>query len=128
MGGIPVPNGYIDDPVSMAGIGWAGVCVFTGCMLCSLSAIAVGEDEYLNQIQDEAYKVEANSADNTAADEAKVDKDTFDKELQASYRGSYLFYQKLPQRSQEEIFADYAKGASIADIRKKILDRFLHGK
>jgi hypothetical protein len=47
-------------------------------------------------------------------------------QLKEQYRGSYLFLKKLPRQSQEEIFSDYQNGASINDIRKKIMKIFLH--
>ncbi len=86
------------------------------------------DDALLDQLNAEAEKVEATGDEAVGSAESKADMSAFEKELEDHYRGSYLFYKKLPRRSQEEIFAEYAEGASIADIRKKIMNRFLHDK
>jgi len=58
-----------------------------------------------------------------SSDEERV---KFEDELEASYRGTYLFYKKLPAESQEEVFRERQQGASIEDIRKTIMSRYLH--
>ncbi len=127
---MPVRNGHNDDPLGSGGGGWRWGG-FVGCLLGCVSIMAASEDDYLNQIQSEAHKVEVESGAGTAASlsaEAKADMLAFERELERHYRSSYLFYKKLLGRSQEEIFTEYAQGASIAGIRKKIMNRFLHDK
>lgn len=41
---------------------------------------------------------------------------------------SYLFYTKLPVQSQEEVFLEYRDGAPIEEVRKTIMNRFLHSR
>ncbi len=91
------------------------------------------EDPYLSAISQEAKKVEAPSQpDSTATDdpvtqsEGELNLQAFEEDLKARYKGSYTFYKKLPRRTQEEVFLEYRDGASIDEIRKKIMDRFLH--
>ena len=88
------------------------------------SAAATEEDDYLSAISDEAEKVEQNiSVDTNGTGQTLRE---FDAELKSRYRGTYTFYRKLPRRSREEIYQDYRDGASIDEIRKKIMDRFLN--
>lgn len=51
---------------------------------------------------------------------------SFEQEFEASYRGTYLFYKKLPAKSKEEVFLEHQQGASIEDVRKTIMNRYLH--
>jgi hypothetical protein len=95
---------------------------------------AAGGDDYLDMIDSEAQKIEsAESPEETGDEDSDVvvsaaDVGSFEKELETQYRGSYLFYKKLSPRGQEEIFLEYQKGASIGDIRKKIMNRFLQSE
>jgi hypothetical protein len=98
----------------------------------SFSATAE-EDPYLSALSKEAQKVEVeDQTTQSESDEAAVSEDgnldmqMFEEDLKARYKGSYTFYQKLPRRTREEVFVEYRDGASIDEIRKKIMDRFLH--
>ncbi|MBT2968603.1 MAG: hypothetical protein B6D72_20195 [gamma proteobacterium symbiont of Ctena orbiculata] len=89
------------------------------------------EDPYLSAISSEAEKVE--STETTISTETSEDEETdgpslqaFEEDLKARYMGSFTFYKKLPRRSREEVFEEYKGGASIDEIRKKIMDRFLN--
>ncbi|MEJ2395432.1 MAG: hypothetical protein P8045_02660 [Candidatus Thiodiazotropha sp.] len=91
------------------------------------------EDPYLSALSKEAQKVEVEGqTTQSESDEAAVSEDgnldlqMFEEDLKARYKGSYTFYQKLPRRTREEVFVEYRDGASIDEIRKKIMDRFLH--
>lgn len=112
------------------------MCIFAS----GLSASLFAADDYLSQIEAESGKVEAdqattgdlvkpsNSADSAAGannTNNSVGRAEFEQMLDKDYHGSYVFYMKLPQRSKEEIFQEYDKGAPIAVIRKKIIDRFM---
>ncbi len=52
----------------------------------------------------------------------------FEQELKQLYEGTYLFYEKLPERSREEVFIEYNQGASLEKVRETIIDRFLHSR
>jgi len=101
------------------------------CLPISMGAMAA-EDPYLSAISLEAKKVDAaaqptlDSPESEPASDGGLDLQSFEGDLKARYKGSYTFYVKLPQRSREEIFQEYRDGASIDEIRKKIMDRFLH--
>jgi hypothetical protein len=105
----------------------------------TLATVAMGncayaeEDPYLSAISEEAKKVEAESQSTTsitgqpaAPTEDGLSLVAFEEDLKARYKGSYTFYQKLPRRTKEEVFLEYRNGASIDEIRKMIMDRFLH--
>lgn len=123
---MPDRPGRVGSPIGLKISGSRWTTLAAGWMAC-VSALAAGEDDYLKQIQSEAAKVEQDPVSAPPAlDEGEADIAAFEKALEKHYRGSYLFYKKLPRRSREEIFAEYAKGASITDIRKKIMNRFLN--
>lgn len=52
----------------------------------------------------------------------------FEQYLKQRYQGSYLFYKRLPARSQKEVFHEFENGASIDDVRKTIMERFGHSR
>ncbi len=91
------------------------------------------EDPYLSAISREAKKVETptqpavtETSEPVPQESGGLDLQAFEEDLKARYKGSYTFYQKLPRRSREEVFLEYRNGASIDEIRKKIMDRFLN--
>ncbi len=106
--------------------------IFVFFALLVLTQISVAEeDPYLSAISIEAEKVE--SAEITTSDEAgKIETgdgpslQAFEDDLKTRYMGSFTFYKKLPRRSREEVFEEYKAGASIDEIREKIMDRFLN--
>lgn len=110
------------------GIGWRSTGI-VGCLLLPLTVVVAEDDAYLKRIQSEAFKVDA-AGDVLQAEETDTDATNdigvFENELEEHYRGSYLFYKKLPNRSRREVYLEYQKGASIDDIRKKIMSRYLH--
>lgn len=103
------------------------------------------EDDYLKAIEMETEKVESSAGSaapgrrakgpGTANDKAVrgngglspgLPQDEFERQLAASYAGSGLFYRKLARSEQEEIYEEYMGGATIDQIRQKIMDRFLN--
>ena len=127
---MPMRSDRIDRGASPGGGGWRWLGLL-GFLMFPLALPAAEGDDYLKQIQSEAFKVSDDAGGATAsagADASAADIETFEQELEGQYRGSYLFYKKLPRRGQEEIFLEYQKGASIGDIRKKIMNRFLHSE
>ena len=107
-------------------------------LVCTVSAFPVVADEYDDALAAEARKVEARSID-TEKGESVVEalpqaagdagdspsRDRFEALLRQRYAGTFTFYKKLPERSREEIFEEYRKGASMTVVRKKIIDRLL---
>lgn len=94
------------------------------------SVMAAGEDDYLSALHQEAGKVDGSGpASAGAADEAaagRLSRESFESELKEKYAGSAVFYSKLAPGSQEEIYQEYRSGATISELRRKIMDRFLH--
>jgi hypothetical protein len=104
-------------------------------LLLAVSSLHVfaEEDPYLSAISQEAKKVVVPSQPDSAEPGesatplvGELDLRAFEEDLKARYKGSYTFYTKLPRRTQDEIFLEYRDGASMDEIRKKIMDRFLH--
>ena len=92
---------------------------------------AADEGDYLSQISAEVDKVDAvteyiaeesGNSDSRAYLDKKSD---FEKLLEDSYHGSYVFYRKLPERAQLEIFDDYQQGQEMSVLREKIIDRYM---
>ncbi len=109
--------------------------VFWGVLLTVVGGLSVmaEEDPYLSAISQEAKKVEAEvqptlseSGETLVPEDDGLSLQAFEEDLKARYMGSYTFYLKLPKRTREEVFLEYRDGASIDEIRKKIMDRFLH--
>ncbi|MES9852595.1 MAG: hypothetical protein ABW170_12285 [Candidatus Thiodiazotropha sp. L084R] len=104
------------------------------CLFGSLAQVSIADDDaYLSEISIEAQKVDSElptKEEATLNSEAGSDEDTarqaFEEDLKSRYMGSYTFYQKLPRRAREEVFEEYIGGASIDEIRKKIMNRFLN--
>lgn len=104
--------------------------IFVLYAMLLFAQFAVSEDDpYLSAISLEAAKVEKTKNANSEGDETDRSDGpslkAFEDDLKASYMGSFTFYKKLPRRSREEVFEEYKGGASIDEIRKKIMDRFL---
>jgi hypothetical protein len=106
--------------------------------LCVSGAAFAADDDYLKAIEVESGKLESRQQDvdsgetqatpapQTDAGSATLDvRDKFEKILDEKYHGSYVFYQKLPERSRQEIVNEYEQGTPFEEIRKKIIDRFL---
>jgi hypothetical protein len=111
--------------------------IFWACALLVslyLSPAQAVDDDYLSEISIEAKKVESDSLSGVGGSSGSkgmegIEKDgarsAFEADLKARYRGSYTFYNKLPLTSRDEIYQHYREGASISDIREKIMERFL---
>jgi hypothetical protein len=110
------------------------LCSWFSFLFCILPfGLAAEEDPYLSAISSEASKVESSGQPtvdlmgNEANEEAGgIDMQAFEEELKTSYQGSYTFYLKLPRHTREEVFQVYSDGASIEEVRKMIMQRFLH--
>ncbi|MES9990580.1 MAG: hypothetical protein ABW098_01400 [Candidatus Thiodiazotropha sp.] len=106
--------------------------VFTLFMMILVSHFSIAEeDPYLSAISSEAEKVEsaATPPSSETVEAGEMDGPSlqaFEEDLKTRYMGSFTFYKKLPRRSREEVFEEYRGGASIDEIRKKIMDRFLN--
>lgn len=103
-----------------------------GVFVMSFSVCAAEDDDYLKALTQEADKVDnlAAPGNGVAAEtggvRGGVSRQAFESELKQKYAGSAVFYGKLSAATQEEIFLEYRSGASISELRKKIMDRFLH--
>ena len=111
---------------------WVMTVLIISFFVTPFSVMAAGDDDYLSALNQEAKKVgekDATPEGFVSTGESRgntVSRDTFETELKEKYAGSSLFYSKLPEATQEEIYLDYRDGVSISVLRKKIMDRFLH--
>ncbi len=107
-------------------------CLVIFSFVIPFSVNAAGEDDYLSALQQEAGKVGAKPSESTVGGTAtdkgseRLSRESFENELREKYAGSAVFYSKLGAGSQEEIYQEYQSGATISELRKKIMDRFLH--
>ena len=84
----------------------------------------------------EVVKVEVGATDSTGAEgkpddpgdaaKTEVSLEDFEQLLKSRYRGSFSFYSKLSTRSRQEVYEYYVNGASVAEVRRKIMNRFRH--
>lgn len=93
-------------------------------IVISFSVSGSEEDDYLSALKAEASKVGAPVTGGSADD--RLSRESFENELKAKYAGSATFYGKLDAANREEIYQEYRAGATISELRKKIMDRFLH--
>ncbi|MES9897502.1 MAG: hypothetical protein ABW148_00590 [Sedimenticola sp.] len=114
-----------------------GLAMF--CCLLPFNLSAAEEDDYLSEINMEGEKVgkrtgqsqPSRDSGSTVAREAGLgftsgmSMEEFSVYLKEKYTGSGVFYKKLEPRSQEEIYEVYLGGAPYAEVRKRIMDRFL---
>ena len=111
---------------------WVKMVLIVSVFVIQFSVMAAGDDDYLNALNQEAQKVGEKDATPEGSGSAgeingnSVSRDVFEAELKEKYAGSSLFYGKLPEAAQEEIYLEYRDGVSISVLRKKIMDRFLH--
>ena len=96
------------------------------------------DDAYLRLLDEEVTKVNRSPTD-TGDDDAGTSADpiperarqpgpsreNFESLLRRQHVGTYSFYRRLPERTREEIHVDFANGASLEDLREKIVDRYL---
>ena len=115
----------------------ASACL-CGVLLSSAPALFA---DYLSDLDAEVKKVEARQIDGesgTSTVEAPAEvsaengqgrdgatRDGFEALLKENYLGTFGFYKKLPERSRQEIYAEYRDGAPMSEVRKKIIDRLL---
>ena len=86
------------------------------------------EDDYLQSLEMESGKVEQGVDPEVAAksrSEMQVQRAAFETLLEEEYRGTYVFYKRLNERSRQEVFLRYAGGASMKEVREMIIDRSL---
>lgn len=114
--------------------------VFAALVLGSMSGLSVATDDpYLQMLDQEVTKVEASPTDKgrdsavqsggttpVQRSDSGVSRETFEADLRNHNLGTYSFYRKLPERTREEVYLDYANGASIDVVRDKIIERYLH--
>ena len=113
------------------------VGAMTACAV--LGAAQAADDAYLDQLDQEVTKVEPVTTDTSAepavaarsgatgaTSRPDVSREGFETLLRRQHVGTYSFYQRLPDRSREEVYLDYSNGASMEALRAKIIDRYLH--
>jgi hypothetical protein len=113
-------------------VGLSFVSLLVPACLLLVSPILHSEDAYLDALRLEEERL--NDKESADRDEVKSEsvassddqRAKFENELEASYRGTFLFYKKLPAKSQEEVFRERQQGASIDEVRKTIMNRYLH--
>lgn len=101
-------------------------------LLAVTGASAAGSnDDYLQAIEVEADKVGVEEPATTASRNAGPQTPSspmraFERQLQDRFAGTYLFNKRLAPESKEEIYRQLKDGAPIEDVRRTIMNRFLH--
>ena len=111
------------------------LAVTASLILLFAASLVYGEDTYLRALEDEANKVVAPAAAdsndtpvpasperNPAGDSAQQEFETL---LQERFRGTHVFYKELPANVQQEFADEFARGTPVAELREKIVDRYL---
>ncbi len=111
---------------------WVAASLVLSGQLCRAET-----DPYLQLLAEEVTKVEESpgeavtvqgDATRMVAQSARPvpSRKRFEELLRKQHVGTYSFYSRLTERSQEEIFVDYGNGASMEALREKVVDRYLH--
>jgi len=83
-------------------------------------------------VEDAAKQMDFNTEGKSIVASPDFDEDLtvvdFEDELKVRFLGSFTFYKKLPQRSREEVYHGYLNGNTIREIRKMIMNRYLHSR
>ena len=125
---------------------YPAVCRMLTLVFMGLStAVDASDEDYLTAIEMETEKVGVGGAAPAAGESVKKPRvapkketepdgrgldaglsiEKFEKELAERYTGSSVFYRKLARPDQEAVYAQYKDGAPLAEVRQKIMDRFL---
>ncbi len=109
-------------------------------LMMPMASNLVAQDDYLQALESEATKIDSESTSASDAQAAGapatqfqtppqpmsgVTREQFESLLQEEYRGTYVFYRQLQPYTQEEIFSEFEKGVPIADLRDKVVERYL---
>ena len=99
-----------------------GVAALLFCMTSMVHA-----DALLDALEAEALKVEPEpgALSGGILDSDEVARESFEEMLDSRYHGSFIFYEKLPERMQIEIYQDYVSGVGISELRSKIINRYM---
>jgi len=115
----------------------SAIAVLAMCCMVATDVVAT-DDPYLQLLDEEATKVDgiptdtetqgdvptpAGPARESAPPGSRAD---FENLMRIEHVGTYSFYRRLPERSKEEVYLDYSRGASMESLRGKIVDRYLH--
>jgi hypothetical protein len=104
--------------------GW----ISAGLIGCACPPVTIAQEAYLNALEAEAGKIEADNTPDAGGDlgpVSDVTKERFEAMLLEQYRGTYGFYQKLLPHIQDELVDDFRSGTAMAELREKIVDRYL---
>ena len=107
--------------------------ILAGLLVMSATSPLAAQDDYLRALESEATKIapaeevpaQPAAVTQVPAAGAGVTREQFESLLQDKYRGTYVFYRQLQPHTQEEIFAEFEGGVPIAELRDKIVDRYL---
>lgn len=125
----------------MVSFDFAGSRILAALMLTATGMVgAQSGDDYLSQLDAEVQKVEVRQIDGAAGTNevvapsalgspvsvsgGKLPRNEFDDMLRVEHKGIFTFYKLLPERSKQEVYSEYVRGASTQELRTKTLDRF----
>lgn len=112
------------------GMKWGGALF----VLVVLQLPALAEDAYLDALEAEAARIsgpqqviqpgpgDATSEDVGGSDQRAI----FEKLLRSRYKGTWSFYQSLPEKDKAEVLKAFQEGASMREIRRMIINRKMH--
>ena len=101
----------------------------TALLLMFYLSVFAAEDDYLQSLEAEVDKVEHGvdpAVSEKSGSDMEAQRAAFEELLEGQYRGTYVFYKRLSERSKQEVFLRYAGGAPVKDIRGMIVDRSLN--
>ena len=117
---------------------WLSRTLVVGLIVAVLPSAPAADDAYLRLLDEEVTKVNRSPTDTGVDDigssadpvpertaQPGPSREKFESLLKRKHVGTYSFYRRLPERTREEIFVDFTNGASLEDLREKIVDRYL---
>jgi len=123
-----------------AGVLWMGLVIIGSAFVTCPSVEGASDEEFLKLIEEEPAKIGSGMVGDTPTEgapggmvrppgagfQAGMTPEQFAQTLHSQYYGSYVFFDKLPPETREEIYRDYLNGSSVEQVRAKITERFMN--
>lgn len=96
----------------------AGSLIVASVLVAGVN-VSCAQDNYLNML--DAYSDDVKTDDGTPEGTAKTQRGMFESQLRQNFKGSYVLYSKLSDRSKDQVFAKYQETGKVTNVRTLIV-------